>query len=27
MLVAILRSDEIRAMLVELVENALGAGG
>lgn len=27
LLVAILRSDEIRAMLVQLVENALGAAG
>ncbi|MBS3182116.1 DUF4244 domain-containing protein [Leucobacter sp. Marseille-Q4368] len=26
LLVAIMRSSEIRAMLVELVENALGAG-
>ncbi|QBE50240.1 DUF4244 domain-containing protein [Leucobacter triazinivorans] len=27
LLVAIMRSEEIRAMLVRLVENALGAGG
>lgn len=27
LLVAIMRSDEIRAMLVRLVENALGTGG
>lgn len=27
LLVAIMRSDEIRAMLVQLVENALGTGG